>query len=29
MVSNCYERESSDFMRDVKSETNGGFVVIA
>ena len=29
MVSNCDECESSDFMRDVKSQTNGGFVVIA
>ena len=29
MVSNSYESETSDFMRDVKSETNGGFVVIA
>ena len=29
MVSNCYECESSDFIRDLKSETNGGFVAIA
>ena len=29
MVSNCYECEFSDFIRDLKSETNGGFVVIA
>ena len=28
-VSNCYECESSDLMRDVKSGTNGDFVVAA